>query len=191
MRDAPLTADELIALIFLAVIAGAAVLYGVQKVVFAVLRRGTTVSHSEPAAQPHYVKAAPGAPQNSPVSVPSRREAEAEARREVRPEGEIGIVSLTEKALQSRDAENYQRGMIDAYATLLRLGHLSGGKGKMQKALAEVAGQRVPLLPGLSGRQLQALNVAIAEVPVPAEEEAPDVTPVAGREVPAGVKFGE
>lgn len=195
MLNPPLTTDELAGLIILAIIAGAIVLYVAQLIVFGILRRASVNRSASGNPQP-YVEGATDPASKSAASAPSRQEAEAEVRREVRPEGSTGIVSLTEKALQDRDAGNYQRGMIDTYATLLKGGYLAAavqGKqiGKMKQALAAVAGHRVPLLPGLSGRQLQALNDAVNEVPDPTGDEAPEQTPIAKRELAPGVEFAK
>lgn len=195
MPQPPLTDDELVAIILLLVVVGSLVLYVIQKAVFAYLYRHADVSSFAPGPDSDYVNAAPVAPAKTPTSGASRPEVEAEARREVRPEGDAVILSLTEKALQGRDADNYQRGMIDAYATLLKGGYLDAAVkekklGEMKQALAAVAGQRAPLLPGLSGRQSQALNAAIAAVPAPAPApEEPAITPIAGRTIPSGVEF--
>lgn len=124
-----------------------------------------------------------------PASAASRREAEAEARREVRPEGDVGIVTLTEKALQARLDDTYQQAAIETFATLLKAGYLDQAVKdrkltKLKELVFRVSG----------GRQLQALNAALDAVPVPLDEPPPPEprqTPVAGRELADGVEFRE
>ena len=192
-----MTEDELVALIILFAIGGAAFMYVAQKLFFWVLNRQHDVKGLAASPKPAPVVTSNQPPKgndNKAPSPPSHKEGEGEegpeAGPEEGPEKGLAIVQLTEKALQERDADNYERGMIDAYATLQRLGFTKGGKGDMQRALAAVAGQRSKLLPGLGGRKHQALALAIAEVPVPEPPPPPpQQTPVAGRDVPGGVKF--
>lgn len=122
----------------------------------------------------------------------SRAEAEAEAAPEAAAEDDHALVTLTEKALQTRDADNVERGMILAFAAMHKGGYLPAGKAtEIKRAMFGVSG----------GRKLQALNAAIDAVQVVAQEppagpppaaapaEPPKVKPVTGAPVPPGQQY--
>jgi hypothetical protein len=181
-----MSADTLVALIILVVVFGAALLYGASRIYFwaahSALDRREGVNPS-PVSRRDYVTSAPPVRRTTPVtSVTSRQEAEAEVRREVKPEGDMGIVTITEKALQARLDDAEQQGMIAAFAVFQARGYIPRGKAtELKEALFQVSG----------GRQLQALNAAIDAVAVPAAPEpAPSqLKPVTGNPRPQGVVY--
>lgn len=151
-------------------------------------RRASRVKISDLPAPRYDERRPPDRRAETPASVASRREAEVEVRREVKPEGDVGIISITEKALQARLDDTYQQAAIQIFATLLKAGYLDQAVrdrklSELKRLLFQVSG----------GRQLQALNAAIDAVPVPVEQPAPvpRQTPVAGREIAEGVAFRE
>jgi hypothetical protein len=99
---------------------------------------------------------------HDPVFRPSPREAEAEVKpeviREVIAEGTSPLITLTEKALQQRDADHIEDGMIKAFAAMQKGGYLVEGKATEVKRL---------LFGAAGGRKLQRLNAAIDAVAVP------------------------
>jgi hypothetical protein len=107
----------------------------------------------------------------------SRQEAEAEARPEAARGSAGGIVSFTEKALQSRDADRdaatYERAAVEVFAALLKAGYLESAVSSRKIGAAK------QLIFGVSGgRKLQALNDAIDAVDVPTSPEpAPPAAP--------------
>lgn len=161
-------------------------------------RRARTVNRSAPLARARSVKWQADAVRADHSFHASRPEAEAEAssgsERGSEADPTRGMVTFHENALQLRDAEHYERGMLDAYATLLRHGYLAEPlalrqKGRMQQALAETAGNRTKLLPGLSGGIVAKLAARLDEVPVGAPLEERRETPLAERELRPGVEF--
>lgn len=111
----------------------------------------------------------------------SRPEVEAEAMRKEASGSDDGMVVLTQKALQAQLDDATRDGMIRAFASIYRSGYLVPGKvSAVKQALFGVSG----------GRKLQGLNAAIDAVVVPPPSPEPiQTTPLAGRPVPAGLRF--
>lgn len=180
--------DQLIGMILFGCTVGAVALLLILRTVARFLPDDVSTVSERPVRR--YVDAPARPTLARPVaSAPSRVEVEAEVVREAAREGAGGLVTLTEKALQSRDEDNVEKGMILAFAALQKGGYLDGPikerkLSEMKQLIFKVAG----------GRKLGALNAAIDAVPVPvepappADEEAPR-TPLAGRPIPAGVTF--
>jgi hypothetical protein len=108
----------------------------------------------------------------------SHQEAEAEAQPEAARGSAGGIVSFTEKALQSRDEERdaatYDRAAVEVFAALLKAGYLESA---VRSKKISAAKQLIFEVSG--GRKLQALNDAIdaVEVPTPPEQAPPAAPP--------------
>lgn len=111
----------------------------------------------------------------------SRPEAEAEGEAEATPGRKDGFVYLTQNALQAQLDDATRDGMVRAFAAIYRGGHIVPGKvSAVKQALFGVSG----------GRKLQALNAAIDAVVVPPSmPEPPQMTPLAQRPVPNGLRF--
>jgi len=111
----------------------------------------------------------------------SHPEVEAEARRKVVRGSDDGMVVLTQNALQAQLDDATRDGMVRAFAAIYRGGHIVPGKvSAVKQTLFGVSG----------GRKLQALNAAIDAVVVPPQmPEPPQMTPLAQRPVPAGLRF--
>ncbi len=111
----------------------------------------------------------------------SRPEAEAEGTRKLACGSDDGMVVLTQNALQAQLDDANRDGMVRAFAAIYRGGYLAPGKVSAAKqALFGVSG----------GRKLQGLNAAIDAVVVPVPPpEPPQMTPLAQRAVPNGLRF--
>ncbi|MEI7643738.1 MAG: hypothetical protein WCJ55_05435 [Chloroflexales bacterium] len=111
----------------------------------------------------------------------SRPEGEAEALRKVASGSNDGMIVLTQNALQSQLDDATRDGMVRAFAAIYRGGYIVPGKvSAVKHALFGVSG----------GRKLQALNAAIDAVVVPPSmPEPPQITPIAQRPVPNGLRF--
>lgn len=146
----------------------------------------SSVKRSTLAPAPYVAQRAPNLTPRSIASVASRQEAEVEARREVRPEGSDGIITITENALQARLDATYERAAVETFAALFKAGYLESAVKARQLSAAK---QLIFQVSG--GRQLQALNAAIDAVPVPVEEPAPvsAAKPISGSPRPAGVAY--
>ena len=125
------------------------------------------------------------APENASFRASRATEAEAEAAAEVAAEKREPAFVMTEKALQLRldeaAARAYDKGATELYAFLAGRGYLVPGKATAIKA---------DFFKVSAGRQLQALNAAIAAVPVPPEAPEPAAAkPVSGNPRPAGAAY--
>jgi hypothetical protein len=112
-------------------------------------------------------------------------EVEAEVAAEATAEKREPAFVMTEKALQLRldeaTARAYDKGATELYAFLAGRGYLVPGKATAIKA---------DFFKVSAGRQLQALNAAIAAVPVPPEAPEPAAAkPVSGNPRPAGAAY--
>jgi hypothetical protein len=111
----------------------------------------------------------------------SRPEGEAEGEAEATPGRKEGFVYITQNALQAQLDDATHDGMVRAFAAIYRGGYIVPGKvSAVKQSLFGVSG----------GRKLQALNAAIDAVVVPPSmPEPPQMTPIAQRTVPNGLRF--